>query len=116
MKQVKVFIVIAVLFSGLFLLLSCGKTEQRKGQQGHSHIVVEDFTGNEATPEASMLAIKSEVEKLDNRDEYKIAYRLINDCLVHNYSLENMRYAIEHAENHLSKLLSHNTILMTNRK
>ncbi len=63
-----------------------------------------------------MLSIKSGVEKLDNRGEYKIAYRLINDCLVHNYSLENMRYAIEHAENHLSKLLYHNTILMTNRK
>ena len=84
-----------------------GKKEPSQHSDGAIDVV--DMTGNEATPEACMLAIKSEVESLDSRGEYKIAYRLINDCLVHNYSLENVRYAIEHAKSHLSKLLPYNT-------
>lgn len=67
------------------------------------------MTGKDATPEAPMLAIQKEVESLDGRGEYKIAYELINSRLERHYSLKNMEYAIEHAENHLSKLLPYNT-------
>lgn len=109
MKQGLVVIVVTVLISGLYVLRGCRKSEQPATEPTPPSPIVEDKTGNEATPEARMLAIKSEVEDLDKRGEYKIAYRLINDCLVHDYSLGNMQYAIEHAENHLAKLLSHNT-------
>ena len=101
--------IVAILPCISYLLLGCSKEGQNKKSQDDSPIAVVNLTGNEVKPEARMLAIKSEVESLDERGEYKIAYRLINDCLAHNYSLESMQYAIEHADNHLSRLLSHNT-------
>lgn len=104
-----VFVACLTIVVGLFGIC-CFREKKAPSKNSNGSIEVVDMTGNEATPEARMLTIKSEVEGLDARGEYKIAYRLINDCLVRNYSLENVRYAIEHAESHLSKLLSYNTM------
>ena len=106
-----VLLVIAVIVGGVVVHLSFrGRGEgSPQGQDGDS-IPPVDTTGNEATPEAYMLAIKNDVENLDKRGEYKMAYNLIDDCLMRHYSLENIQYALEHAEKHLSTLRLHNTI------
>lgn len=110
MKHI-IFLIAVAICAPVFCLYSCSKNnESVQGQQGSTSISVEDMTGHGATPEARMLAIKNEINSLDERGEYKIAYELINDCLVHHYSLDNLKYAIEHAEKHLSALQSHNVL------
>ena len=71
-------------------------------------IEVVDMTGNEATLEAYMLKIKKEVDSLEPRGEYTIAYELINQTIAKYYSLSNMQYALDHVEKHLSKLQANN--------
>lgn len=71
-------------------------------------VEVKDMTGNEATPETYMNKIKKEVDSLEPRGEYTIAYELINQSIAKYYSLPNMQYALDHAEKHLSKLQAEN--------
>jgi len=54
--------------------------------------------------------LKKEVLKLDSQKEYKLSYALIKTWLSKNYSLDNMHYAIEHAEMHFELLHRNNTI------
>ncbi len=84
-------------------------TKDSKQAPNNNETVVIDETGYEATPEAFMSKIKNEIDNLDNREEYKIAYTLIDDCLGKHYSLKNLQYAVEHAEKHLASLKKHNS-------
>jgi len=80
-------------------------SENQTNSSDTSKPVIVDYTVDNQSEQ-----LKKEVLKLDSKKEYKLSYQLIGTWLSKNYSLDNMQYAIEHAEIHFELLHRNNTI------
>ena len=80
-------------------------SENQTNSSDTSKPVIIDYTVDNQSEQ-----LKKEVLKLDSQKEYKLSYQLIGTWLSTNYSLDNMQYAIEHAEIHFELLHRNNTV------
>lgn len=91
--------------AALFFFGCTTVSENQTNSSDTSKPVIVDYTVDNRSEQ-----LKKEVLKLDSQKEYKLSYQIIGTWLSKNYSLDNMQYAIEHAEKHFELLHRNNTV------
>ncbi|MCQ2353341.1 MAG: hypothetical protein MJ033_07685 [Victivallaceae bacterium] len=74
----------------------------------YANVEIVDMT-KEKSPSDDFQKIQEEVNYLDERHEYSLAYHLINKHIQENYSVNNIQFALEHVKKHLKVLSAQNT-------